>query len=146
MTRMVRIDVEYCILLTPARSAAAYAHQVHRNATILGRKSSAIKNFLSFRYALSALRLAFITLGHQALLNLGIDLPAGETFELSAGGRTGGRTGSAPLANHFVDLADFLVLQVLNGLIGTYLEASLTAHTGLWIDSRCNGIAKHRLL
>ena len=85
-------------------------------------------------------------LGYQALLNLGIDLPAGETFELSAGRRTGGRTGSAPLANHFVDLADFRVLQVLNGLIGTYLEASLTAHTGLWIDSGCNGIAEHGLL
>jgi hypothetical protein len=42
MTRIVRIDVGYCILLTPARSAAAYAHQVHRKATILGRKSSAI--------------------------------------------------------------------------------------------------------
>jgi hypothetical protein len=42
MTRMVRIDVEYCILLTPARSAAAYAHQVHRNAMIVGLKSSAI--------------------------------------------------------------------------------------------------------
>src|SRR5512136_737626 len=105
MTRMVRIDVEYCILLTPARSAAAYAHQVHKNAMILGRNSSAITNSISFRYALSALRLACITLGHQALLNLGIDLPAGEPFELSAGRRTGGCTGSASLANHFVDLA-----------------------------------------
>ncbi len=46
MTRMVRIDVEYCILLTPARSAAAYAHQVHRNAMIVGLKSSAITNSL----------------------------------------------------------------------------------------------------
>jgi hypothetical protein len=44
MTRMVRIDVEYCILLTPARSAAAYAHQVHRKAMIVGLKSSDIKN------------------------------------------------------------------------------------------------------
>ena len=42
MTRIVRIDVEYCILLTPARSAAAYAHQVHRKAMIVGLKSSAI--------------------------------------------------------------------------------------------------------
>ncbi len=38
MTRIVRIDVEYCILLTPARSAAAYAHQVHRKAMIVGLK------------------------------------------------------------------------------------------------------------
>jgi len=43
MTRIVRIDVEYCILLTPARSAAAYAHQVHRKAMIVGLKSSDIK-------------------------------------------------------------------------------------------------------
>ena len=85
-------------------------------------------------------------LGYHALLNLGIDLPAGETFELSAGRRTGGCTGSAPLANHFVDLADSFVLQVLNGLIGTDLQASLTPHTAFRIDEGDNGIAKHLLL
>ena len=119
MTRMVRIDVEYCILLTPARSAAAYAHQVHRKAMIVGLKSSAMKNFLSFRYALSALRLAIITLGHQALLDLGVDLPAGEPFELSAGRRTGGCASAASFTDHFIDLADLSIFHISNSLIGT---------------------------
>jgi hypothetical protein len=118
MTRMTLTDAGYCILLTPARSAAAYAHHVHRKAIIVGLKSSAMKSS-SFRYALSALRFAFITLGHQALLNLDIDLPAGETFELGARRRTGGGTGPAPLANHFIDLTNSPVLQKLNGFIRT---------------------------
>jgi hypothetical protein len=40
ITLMVLIEAGYCILLTPARSAAAYAHHVHRKAIIVGLKSS----------------------------------------------------------------------------------------------------------
>ena len=116
---MTLTDAGYCILLTPARSAAAYAHQVHRKAMIVGLKSSAMKNSLSLPDALSALRFALIPLGHQALLNLGVDLPAGETFELGACRRTGGGTGSAPLANRFINLTNFPVLEILNGFIRT---------------------------
>jgi hypothetical protein len=36
MTLTTRIFAGYCIRLTPARSAAAYAHQVHRKAIIWG--------------------------------------------------------------------------------------------------------------
>jgi hypothetical protein len=39
ITRTIRTLVGYCKRLTPARSAAAYTHQVHKKHTILGSKS-----------------------------------------------------------------------------------------------------------
>jgi hypothetical protein len=42
MTRMIRIFGGYCRRLTPARSAAEYAHQLQANAMIFGLNSSAM--------------------------------------------------------------------------------------------------------
>ena len=47
--------------------------------------------------------------GH-GLVDLSIDLFAGETFELCAGRLTRSCTGSAPFTNHLVDLTDFFIL------------------------------------
>jgi hypothetical protein len=50
MTRIIRIFAGYCIRLTPARSAAAYAHQVHRKHMIWGSKLLSLIYFIPYKY------------------------------------------------------------------------------------------------
>jgi hypothetical protein len=40
MSRTILISGEYCSLETPAKSAAAYPHQVQQNVSIFGTKSA----------------------------------------------------------------------------------------------------------
>src|SRR3989339_577218 len=116
MTRMIRIFAGYCIRLTPARSAAAYAHQVHKKQTIWGSKLVSfirffpyiyLNGFFSFIQFQAGQYPAFSFFHHSSCSpDLCQKLIWFKPPKLGTVGRTGSGTVPASLAEDFIDFAD----------------------------------------